>query len=113
MISNADKIPTALVRKLQSELIYLGLESLFRDEPTDREISGFTLAMTEDEFQMVRHELRKVRKDLQSKLMMEREKKPGERVYQVNVQLFPLTEPSSSSLEKKDSVSPSTRDKDI
>lgn len=91
MISGADKIPPALVRKLQSELIYLGLESLYRDNPADREISGFTMAMTEDEFQMVRHELRKVRKELQTKLMMARESKPGQKVYQVNIQLFPLT----------------------
>ncbi len=91
MISNADKIPPALIRKLQSELIYLGLESLYKDDPKDREISGFTMAMTEDEFQWVRHELRKVRKELQTKLMMAREKKQGKKVYQVNIQLFPLT----------------------
>lgn len=110
MISNADKIPPALVRKLQAELIYLGLESLYRDAPTDREISGFTLAMTKEEFQWVRHELRKVRKDLQSKLMMEREKTPGKRVYQVNVQLFPLT---NEATQGKDPENLSTRDKDI
>jgi uncharacterized protein (TIGR02147 family) len=91
MISNADKIPPALIRKLQSELIYLGLESLYKDNPADREISGFTMAMTEEEFQWVRKELRTIRKELQTKLMMAREKKQGKRVYQVNIQLFPLT----------------------
>jgi uncharacterized protein (TIGR02147 family) len=91
MISNADKIPPALIRKLQSELIYLGLESLYKDDPSDREISGFTMAMTEDEYQWVRKELRTIRKELQTKLMMAREKKQGKRVYQVNIQLFPLT----------------------
>jgi uncharacterized protein (TIGR02147 family) len=91
MISNADKIPPALIRKLQSELIYLGLESLYKDDPSDREISGFTMAMTEEEYQWVRKELRTIRKELQTKLMMAREKKQGKRVYQVNIQLFPLT----------------------
>lgn len=110
MISNADKIPPALVRKLQAELIYLGLESLYRDHPADREISGFTLAMTKEEFQWVRHELRKVRKDLQSKLMVEREKAPGDQVYQVNVQLFPLTNSAQDkgAEESSDSRRPSS-----
>lgn len=122
MMNEAQKIPPALVRKLQAELIYLGLESLYKDEPTEREISGFTLAMTPQEFQWVRHELRKVRKDLQSKLMMEREKAPGERVYQVNVQMFPLTEkaafrepPEVEPFEEKEKgpEGPNTGDKDI
>ncbi len=91
MISNADKIPPALIRKLQSELIYLGLESLYKDDPSDREISGFTIAMTDEEYQWVRKELRTIRKELQTKLMMAREKKQGTKVYQVNIQLFPLT----------------------
>jgi len=113
MISGADKIPAALVRKLQAELIYLGLESLYKEEPTDREISGFTMAMTEDEFKWVRHELRKVRKDIQSKLMMAREKQPGQRVYQVNVQLFPLSLETEEAGEKIGSERPSTGNKDI
>lgn len=107
MMSNADKISPALIRRLQSELIYLGLESLYRDEPTEREISGFTLAMTDEEYSWVRHELRKVRKEIQTKLMMAREKVPGKKVYQVNVQMFPLTR----EVEEKGSESPSTGEK--
>ncbi len=112
MISGAEKIPTALVRKLQAELIYLGLESLYKDEPTEREISGFTMAMTEDEYNWVRHELRKVRKDIQTKLMMAREKNQGQKVYQVNIQLFPLSHEAGEA-EKKGSESASTGNKDI
>jgi uncharacterized protein (TIGR02147 family) len=117
MLSGSEKIPIALIRKLQAELIYLGLESLYKDQPTEREISGFTMAMTEDEYKWVRHELRKVRKELQSKLMMAREKSPGQKVYQVNVQLFPLSiEAGEAALDgptKKRSESASTGNKDI
>lgn len=95
VISNSDKIPPALIRKLQSELIYMGLDSLYKDTPSEREISGFTIAMTDEEFSWVRHELRKIRKELQTKLMMAREKNPGKKVYQVNIQLFPLTNEST------------------
>lgn len=115
VISNSDKIPAALVRKLQAELVYLGLESLYRDAPQEREISGFTIAMTDEEFTWVRHELRKIRKELQTKLMMAREKNPGKKVYQVNIQLFPLTNESlrgENPAEEK-TESSSTRSKDI
>ncbi len=115
VISNSDKIPAALVRKLQAELVYLGLESLYRDAPQEREISGFTIAMTDDEFTWVRHELRKIRKELQAKLMMAREKSPGKKVYQVNIQLFPLTNESLKSglSAEEETESSSTRSKDI
>lgn len=115
VISNSDKIPAALVRKLQAELVYLGLESLYRDAPTEREISGFTIAMTDEEFTWVRHELRKIRKELHTKLMMAREKSPGKKVYQVNIQLFPLTNESlkTESLLEEKTESSSTRSKDI
>lgn len=110
VISNSDKIPISLVRKLQAELVYLGLESLYRDAPAEREISGFTVAMTDEEFTWVRHELRKIRKELQTKLMMAREKNPGTKVYQVNIQLFPLT---NESLSEGKTESAGTRSKNI
>ncbi|MBY0315378.1 MAG: TIGR02147 family protein [Bdellovibrionales bacterium] len=113
MISNADKISPELIRKLQSELIYLGLESLYRDDPKEREISGFTLAMTAEEYSWVRHELRKVRKEIQAKLMMAREKQPGKKVYQMNIQLFPLTrETEAQGGLEKSSESQGTGEKD-
>src|SRR5690606_37072183 len=35
LMENADNIPVALVRKLQGELLYLGMESLFQDDPLE------------------------------------------------------------------------------
>lgn len=87
-------IPVEVIRKLQSELIYLGLESFFKDDPMDREFGAFTLALTEEEFQKVRFELRKVRKALQKEIMVNREHQKGNRVYQLNMQLFPITDPA-------------------
>ncbi len=94
LLSKVDSIPVEVVRKLQSELIYLGMESLFRDAPQEREFGAFTLALTEKEFEKVRFELRKVRKKIQKDIMMERERSKGDRVYQLNIQLFPLTKKS-------------------
>ena len=47
LMSGSENVPVALVRKLQAELIYLGLESLFQDAPQDREFGAMTVALTE------------------------------------------------------------------
>jgi uncharacterized protein (TIGR02147 family) len=92
LIESPQDLPVALIRKLQAELIYLGIESLFRDSPKDREFGAMTVAMTEEEFNKVRFELRQLRKRLQKDLLTERKSSKGDRVYQLNIQLFPVTE---------------------
>jgi uncharacterized protein (TIGR02147 family) len=92
LIESPQDLPVALIRKLQAELIYLGIESLFRDSPKDREFGAMTIAMTEEEFQQVRFELRQLRKRLQRDISVKRKATKGDRVYQLNVQLFPVTE---------------------
>jgi uncharacterized protein (TIGR02147 family) len=92
LIESPQDLPVALIRKLQAELIYLGIESLFRDSPKEREFGAMTVAMTEEEFQQVRFELRQLRKRLQRDLLVKRKSTKGERVYQLNVQLFPVTD---------------------
>ncbi len=92
LIESPQDLPVEVIRKLQAELIYLGIESLFRDSPKEREFGAMTIAMTQAEFEQVRFELRQLRKRLQKDLMMKRETTKGERVYQMNVQLFPVTD---------------------
>jgi uncharacterized protein (TIGR02147 family) len=91
LIEAPQNLPVPLIRKLQAELIYLGIESLFRDSPKEREFGAMTVAMTEEEFNQVRFELRQLRKRLQRDLLVKRKTGKGERVYQLNVQLFPVT----------------------
>lgn len=91
-MSGTDQVPSELIRKIQSELIYLGLESLHKNTPQEREVSGVTLSMTEKEYEWVRFELRKLRKQIQKEISIKREQTKGERVYQVNIQLFPVTD---------------------
>ena len=92
LVEAPQDLPVALIRKLQAELIYLGIESLFRDSPKEREFGAMTLAMTEEEFNQVRFELRQLRKRLQKDIMVKRASKKGDRVYQLNIQLFPVTD---------------------
>ncbi len=88
------EIPVNLIRKLQAELIYLGIESLFRDSPKDREFGSVTLAMSPEEFEHVKFELRQLRKRINKDVGVKRLSSKGERVYQLNIQLFPVTEKS-------------------
>ena len=90
-ISGMQSIPPELIKKIQSELIYLGMESLLNDKPDSREFGAFTIAMTKKEFNDTKFEIRQFRKKLYSKLLENRESTSGEKIYQMNFQLFELS----------------------
>lgn len=92
LMEAADEVPVALVRKLQAQLMYLGLESLFQDSPTEREFGSLTLSLTKNEFEDLKFQLRKIRKSIHKDNAIHRLQVKGDRVYQLNIQLFPLTE---------------------
>jgi uncharacterized protein (TIGR02147 family) len=91
LMESADNIPVALVKKLQAELLYLGMESLFQDEPTEREFGTVTLSLTESEFEEIKFKLRQMRKQLTKDNVIARTQTEGDRIYQLNIQLFPVT----------------------
>lgn len=92
LIDTPQDLPVALIRRLQTELIYLGIESLFRDSPKDREFGALTVALTQEEFEQTRFELRQLRKRIHKDVTVKRQHTKGDRVYQLNLQLFPVTE---------------------
>lgn len=91
LMENAENIPVALVKKLQAELLYLGMESLFQDDPTEREFGTVTLSLTEKEFEEIKFKLRQMRKQLTKDNSIARSQGEGDRIYQLNIQLFPVT----------------------
>lgn len=91
LTESPEDIPVALVRKLQSQLMYLGLESLYQDQPTEREFGTLTMSLTKAEFEEIKFKLRQMRKSLHKDNSIARMKDKGERVYQLNIQLFPVT----------------------
>jgi uncharacterized protein (TIGR02147 family) len=93
LIESPEDVPVALVRKLQSQLMYLGLESLYQDQPTEREFGSLTLSLTKTEFEELKFKLRQMRKAMHKDNSIARMKEKGERVYQLNIQLFPVTAP--------------------
>lgn len=89
-----EEIPPALVRKLQMQLMYLGLESLYQDTATEREFGSLTLSLTEKEFEEIKFKLRQMRKAMHKENAIARMSSKGDRVYQLNLQLFPVSNSS-------------------
>lgn len=92
LIDGSENISAEMVRKLQSELIYLGLESLFQDNVVDREFGAVTLTLTQTEFEKMKFELRRFKKRFFKDMAVKRESSKGDQVYQLNVQLFSVTD---------------------
>lgn len=90
LIDAPEDIPVALVRKLQSQLMYLGLESLYQDSPAEREFGSLTLSLTKAEFEELKFKLRQMRKQVNKDNSIRRLNTLGEH-YQLNLQLFPVT----------------------
>lgn len=95
------EIPVSLIRKIQSQLMFLGLESLFHDGPTEREFGTLTLALTRTEFEELKFKLRQLRKAVYKDNSIRRLNSAGERVYQLNLQLFPISNPSIAETENQ------------
>lgn len=93
MIETSEEVPVALVRKLQSQLMYLGLESLYQDAPVDREFGSLTLTLTQKEFEDLKFKLRQMRKATHKDNSIARMNSKGDRVYQLNIQLYPVSDP--------------------
>ena len=91
LIETPEGVPVALIRKLQTQLMLLGLESLHQDAPTEREFGTLTMSLTKTEFEEVKFRLRQLRKSLNKDNAIHRENGKGERVYQLNIQLFPVS----------------------
>ncbi|WP_413289250.1 TIGR02147 family protein [Bdellovibrio sp. HCB337] len=105
LIESAEDVPVALVRKLQAQLMYLGLESLYQDSATEREFGTLTLSLTKQEFEEIKFKLRQMRKQINKDNSIARTSSKGEKVYQLNIQLFPVTNatPEAVSADKNSS----------
>lgn len=92
-----EEIPSALIRQLQMQLMYLGLESLYQDSAVEREFGSLTLSLTQTEFEDLKFKLRQMRKSLHKENSIARMTSKGQRVYQLNLQLFPVSNASKKS----------------
>jgi len=96
LLSGIEKMSKEQVKKLQSELVYLGLESLYDEEIQDREFGFVTATLTKEEFEKIKFELRQWRKKVLKETLMNRESHKGDQVYQLNIQFFPVSDSAES-----------------
>ncbi len=87
-ISTGDSWSSLAVRKFQRETILLSSESLDRHDQSRRDISSVTMNITESELSTIKDMIRKLRSSV---INYVNEVPEPDRVYQLNVQLIPLS----------------------
>ncbi len=88
LVTTGDHCRSILVRAYQEETIRLAAEALHRHPPEKRNISTVTITISEKNLEMINNLIKEFREALLK--YAEAEKHPDQ-VYQLNVQLFPLT----------------------
>jgi uncharacterized protein (TIGR02147 family) len=87
-LSTGEKWQSVAIRNYQEECLKLAAESLSRHEKGIRDISTVTIPMSDKDFEEVKDRIKDLR---QSLLHLDPENGAPNSVYQVNIQLFPLT----------------------
>lgn len=87
-VSTGDEIASVAVIRYHQKLIEMGKESLTRISEDLRDVSSITVCVSEEMAERLKEEVRTFRKKM---LMLAKESKSMDTVYQMNVQLFPLT----------------------
>jgi uncharacterized protein (TIGR02147 family) len=77
------------VREFQTDTMRLATEALERIPPGRRDISTMTLTLAERDLPLLRERVAEFRRDL---VRLAEESDPADSVFQVNLQVFPLTE---------------------
>jgi uncharacterized protein (TIGR02147 family) len=90
LLSSGEAIPAFYLNNLHLEMAKLSQRFLELFETRERDFSGLTLTLSGASFEKIREKLKKYRLEL---LQIARQEKDSNRVYRMNLQLFPLTLP--------------------
>lgn len=88
LITTGDEVTSTSVRGYHREMIQKGSEAMDRFSAPERDISSVTLALSEESFKQIKSLIQRFRKEL---LAIAGQERSPEGVYQINLQLFPLT----------------------
>ena len=87
-ISTGDEIASHAVVRYHQRTIEIGREAVMNFDHTERNISSVTMSISEDVFEKMADEISGFRKRI---LEISEQSKDPDRVYQLNIQLFPFT----------------------
>jgi uncharacterized protein (TIGR02147 family) len=91
LISTGLDIPAVIVQKILRQFFELGLESLDRFKKQERVCSTVTVSVSRNGYEQIKTRLEQYRKELLEIAHADQDKL--DRVYHVNIQLFPVTKP--------------------
>lgn len=89
-ISTSPDLANLAVHNFHKEMIRKASDSLEKSSTADRDISTLTVSLNEKQFQQIKERINQFRKEIHA--LSEKDKNKTEAVYQVNFQLFNLTE---------------------
>lgn len=87
-ISTGDEIASHAVVRYHQRTIEIGRESVMNFDHTERNVSSVTVAISQDTFEKISEEIAAFRKKI---LEISEASSDPDRVYQMNIQLFPFT----------------------
>jgi len=88
-ISTGDEWRSVVVGNYQNAMMELGADAIKNTDKSERDISTLTLSCSDELFETYQMKLQELRRDF---LNLARQDKDPSKVFQVNFQLFPLTE---------------------
>lgn len=89
-ISTGDEIASHAVVRYHQKTIEIGRESVMNFDHTERSVSAVTLSISPQLFEKISEEIAEFRKRI---LELSTQSDDANRVYQLNIQFFPLTKP--------------------
>ncbi len=93
LITTGQKWHSLAVQKFQEDAIRLAIGSLKNQPRNVRDISTLTVTLSENDMETIREITEQYRKSI---IKVIHESGPGDTVYQMNIQMFPLTRPKWS-----------------
>ena len=87
-ISTGKNLPPVVIRNFQKDMMSLAQDALGKISPSQRDISTVTISLSEEGFDLLKEKLQIFRNDL---LELAGKSYNPDRVYQVNLQIFPVS----------------------
>jgi uncharacterized protein (TIGR02147 family) len=88
ILTTGEKWKSMAIHQFQKQVMQLGLEALERFDPVERDISTVTIAVSPDDIEEIKRVTSEYRRTV---LQIASASETGNRVYQLNIQVFPLS----------------------
>jgi uncharacterized protein (TIGR02147 family) len=98
-ITTGCEVNTISVRTLNKSMSVLGTEAIERFAPAERDISSLTIGISGKSFQLIKQEIQEFKKRV---IRMVDDDITSDRVYTINVQLFPLSVKNDTGTDPKE-----------